>query len=142
MGGKKVHKTSERDLVNLVAICQECGPVRLVSRGEKNGFVCENGRKANRKKQSAEGIRKRRERLAAILPRPISPEEAAIRAVIASGGPCEICGLRSEVADHCHKTGRWRGPLCNLCNRGIGLFRDDPEVMRQAIVFLVKHADA
>ena|SRR6266568_2675437 len=144
MGGKKVHKTSERDLIGLVAVCQECGPVRLVSRGEQGGFVCENGRKANRKKQSPEGLRKRRERIAAVKGRvrTPSPEEAAIRAAIASGAPCEICGLRSEVADHCHKTGRWRGPLCNLCNRGIGLFRDDPEVMRQAIVFLIKHANA
>ena len=45
------------------------------------------------------------------------------------GGKCAGCRLppgRIRLAvDHCHKTGRIRGLLCWLCNRAIGVLRDN-----------------
>lgn len=38
--------------------------------------------------------------------------------------------------DHCHITGRVRGILCNNCNRGIGLLKDDPQVLISAARYL------
>lgn len=58
------------------------------------------------------------------------------------GGKCALCGttgflMRSHhrkklVVDHCHKTGRVRGLLCHNCNRALGLFQDNPGVLRAA----------
>lgn len=59
------------------------------------------------------------------------------------GGACAIC-RRTEpggrwgtfVVDHCHKTGRVRGLLCDPCNRGIGFLKEDPERIRRAAHYL------
>lgn len=42
----------------------------------------------------------------------------------------------SFAVDHCHTTMRVRGLLCNLCNRALGFFRDDPEIIRRAGEYL------
>ena len=49
--------------------------------------------------------------------------------LVGQAGRCLIC-LRvpghNLVIDHDHTTGRFRGLLCNPCNRAIGHLRDDP----------------
>lgn len=52
---------------------------------------------------------------------------------------CEICGAKPEMHlawDHCHKTGKHRGWLCNRCNLGLGYFSDAPDTLRVAITYL------
>lgn len=58
------------------------------------------------------------------------------------GGICPICGTdnpgtRDWHIDHCHKTGRVRGVLCNTCNTGLGMFADAPEKLQSAVLYLV-----
>lgn len=53
---------------------------------------------------------------------------------------CAICGIHHEVkqlfVDHCHKTNKVRGLLCNFCNTGLGNFQDDPKLLETAIDYL------
>lgn len=56
----------------------------------------------------------------------------------AQGKKCAICSATepgSKVGwniDHCHKTKAVRFILCAHCNRGLGAFRDNPDIMRKA----------
>lgn len=55
---------------------------------------------------------------------------------------CVICGAAEQlVVDHDHKTGQIRGMLCNHCNRGLGHFRDDPDLLEFARVYLLSARD-
>lgn len=51
-------------------------------------------------------------------------------------GVCAICIGTEEgrmlAVDHCHETEKVRGLLCGACNRGLGLFGDNPEVLQRA----------
>ena len=54
---------------------------------------------------------------------------------------CIICGLPNQggnsfAVDHDHNTGTVRGGLCINCNIGIGQFKDDPELLRLAALYL------
>lgn len=53
-------------------------------------------------------------------------------------GRCAICGTPdpSLNLDHCHRTERVRGLLCNQCNNGIGCFDDNAELLGMAIAYL------
>ena len=56
------------------------------------------------------------------------------------GGGCAICGIplneRTLNVDHVHKGGV-RGILCPKCNKGLGLFQDNPGRLTAAIEYLV-----
>lgn len=41
--------------------------------------------------------------------------------------------------DHCHKTGEIRGILCAQCNKGLGHFKDDANLLYTAIDYLKTH---
>lgn len=66
-------------------------------------------------------------------------------------GKCSICnkelsnrflnkeGFKSAV-DHCHKTGKIRSILCNLCNKALGAFKDDLTIVKEAVNYLETHS--
>ena len=61
------------------------------------------------------------------------------------GGKCAICprteaGGRHNVfhVDHCHKTGKVRGLICDRCNRAIGLLDDCEQNCIRASQYLAR----
>ena len=60
------------------------------------------------------------------------------------GGRCAICGSLDPgtnakgqfCVDHDHATGEVRGLLCNRCNTGLGAFKDYPQALLKAAVYL------
>lgn len=59
-------------------------------------------------------------------------------------GGCAICGYKfgqktgDMKVDHDHSTGAVRGLLCDLCNRGLGMFRDSQDNLTKAISYLAR----
>ncbi len=68
------------------------------------------------------------------------------------GGGCAICLSKTPSdrhysrrgkqemfhVDHCHSTGRVRGLLCHLCNRALGLIRDNHSIAESMSAYLRK----
>ena len=53
-------------------------------------------------------------------------------------GKCGICRapMTKVAIDHSHTNGKVRGLLCNNCNVGLGMFRDDTSLLYEAITYL------
>lgn len=54
---------------------------------------------------------------------------------------CAICSCDISISatlDHCHVSGNVRGILCNKCNAGLGMFNDELEHIRKAVLYLEK----
>lgn len=69
---------------------------------------------------------------------------------LAQKGKCSICtkdiSLKRNVGtdvhahiDHDDVTGKVRELLCGNCNRGIGIFKHSPELLKAAATYLIKH---
>lgn len=63
--------------------------------------------------------------------------------LLAQDYKCKICSVHFDTVgsmnthiDHCHKTGKVRGILCNRCNIALGYLHDDVEVLKAAIKYL------
>ncbi len=57
-------------------------------------------------------------------------------------GCCKLCGINQEelkrplCVDHCHTTKVVRGLLCDPCNRGLGLLKDNIITLKNAVEYL------
>jgi hypothetical protein len=73
----------------------------------------------------------------------VSPDDCE-KMVRSQKGLCAICkekpaGKRNYLQiDHNHVTGNVRGMLCNSCNTGLGLLKDNVKLLKNAIKYLLK----
>jgi hypothetical protein len=55
---------------------------------------------------------------------------------------CFICGVEAGYngkplyVDHCHSSGKIRKLLCQHCNSGLGMFKDNPKLLLKAAEYL------
>lgn len=59
---------------------------------------------------------------------------------------CKICYVdfdlnnprsgNAPVVDHSHSTGKVRGVLCSQCNKGVGCFKDDLNIVHSVLNYL------
>lgn len=109
---------------------------------------------ANRESPEAGARRRERQRVKAALSSTPASREAArcawfrhkygvslvdkARMFDAQGGVCAVCRevMAKVCVDHDHETGAVRGLLCNGCNSGLGMFRDDTATMLRAVEYL------
>lgn len=69
--------------------------------------------------------------------------DESLRFIKAEVRECVICGAEGDlVVDHDHSNGAVRGMLCGHCNRGLGHFRDDPQLLEFARMYLLASADS
>lgn len=116
---KRRHRLSEINAETRTAICTDCGPVKIRSRGKNGSFRCATDANA-RSKLYKKAYRRSRK--------------------IMLNGNCELCGTTERLVwDHSHKTGKFRGTLCGTCNSGLGMLRDDPDLLRKAAAYVEHH---
>lgn len=55
-----------------------------------------------------------------------------------ANGRCQLCGCEAKrlVLEHCHKTGRVRGIVCNPCNQFLERVDNAPEVLQRLEMYL------
>jgi hypothetical protein len=63
--------------------------------------------------------------------------------LLTQNNTCALChtdvpGARGWCVDHDHTTKEVRGILCHYCNTGIGLLKEDVNLLQRAIVYLSK----
>lgn len=125
MASKWVHKLSNINVEDKTADCANCGPVPIKVTGTKKACLM--------------AVRERARKTIRTHPRKgishgLSIEQAAR---IRENAECWICQSTTKlVVDHCHSTGVIRGVLCNNCNTGLGMFKDDTERMARGIEYL------
>ena len=58
---------------------------------------------------------------------------------------CAICGKVDKdqplCIDHCHETLKVRDLLCTTCNVGLGMFKENPNILLKALEYIEKHKD-
>tara|TARA_R110000868_G_scaffold25579_1_gene99680 strand:- start:32 stop:442 length:411 start_codon:yes stop_codon:yes gene_type:complete len=66
---------------------------------------------------------------------------------IAQDKKCMICKKQYSSAsrqgglyiDHCHRTGKVRALLCSNCNTGLGMFKDNINILESSIAYLKQY---
>jgi hypothetical protein len=75
----------------------------------------------------------------------LTPEQFNIKNETQTG-LCMLCNElnqngRDLCVDHDHETGNVRDLLCTRCNRGLGMFKDSPELLEKAAAYIRGHKE-
>ncbi len=130
---------------NHVKICSKCDSVKPLDEFWHGAVCkeCENSRQRRERRENTQAARSRRKASNDWQARNkygVTQDELdRLREI----DTCQSCKRHVDdlpdtclAIDHNHDTGAVRGVLCRKCNRGIGFFDDDPELLRQAADYL------
>lgn len=133
--------TSTKD--KLLTICKKCHGATTKARREADPLFREKAKGYTKKFRSQEK-NKKAERSARYKQKyGITLEEYEVL-LAQQNNKCFICGIEHSnnkplYVDHCHKTETVRKLLCQHCNSGLGMFRDNPELLIKAADYIRKH---
>jgi len=126
-------------------LCQFCNSICYSKKQNATCIVCRNKNRSKTLEQT-----KHRQRYWHLYKKYKIDELGFDCLWIAFKGKCGICNvnlilpihsrgqpLNAVVIDHNHKTNNIRGLLCNKCNKGLGLFNDDPLLLIKAKDYLL-----
>ena len=113
----------------LDGICSTCGPEGETKLDPRSGkHMCRFAR--------VMAVARVHARNRGFAPPEVTPAQFA-EATKEAKGACRICRkVRPLHIDHDHDTGKFRGLLCDVCNRGLGYFEDSPELLDRARAYL------
>lgn len=114
------HRLTNINADERTATCAECGPTGITPRDGGKRFRCRTEANARARAYSRAYREAQKDQMA---------------------DACEICGTKERLRwDHDHKKAEveYRGTLCNECNTGIGMFRDDLDLLAAAIAYLLR----
>jgi hypothetical protein len=65
--------------------------------------------------------------------------------LLEQNGVCAICQKedpcnRLLAVDHCHSSGKIRALLCAACNKALGGFKDNPDILRKAALYIERYS--
>ena len=117
-------------------------PKSPLHRGGRKGVckVCTNNKRKQRTRSDATPEARRKYSLSTNYGLSVQQYD---RMVLEQNNCCAICGTPGTetrhnklYVDHCHRTGKVRRLLCNMCNSGLGYFKDSPELLENAKKYL------
>lgn len=124
--------------------CNICNETKSLESFEKHRHQCRSCRNTKRKTfgtRSGEGLKNYRlQNLYGI------DLDTYNKMLQEQNGVCKICKGEDNgpwgtlAVDHCHETGKVRGLLCAMCNKGLGQFKDNQELLKEAIEYLKVHS--
>lgn len=141
-----VHSLTNIDHAARTADCSICGPqvpIQVRKRKEWGGVACLAGARENKRQWAARQGRTPGRRAAVTKYNKYTKynltQDDYDRMLAEQQGCCAICRTEPPmlVVDHDHVTGVVRGLLCRNCNLGIGLLRDDVDVLSSAVQYLM-----
>ena len=115
------HEVTEIDAKTKHGVCSICGPVELWTSGKR--YKCKTGEQSKQRRRHLKQL----------------TQSEDTQLVARAAGKCELCGgvsARALHMDHNHLTGKIRGFLCHNCNLGLGLFKDNVDVLTRAIIWI------
>jgi len=131
-----LHQVRHKRFRDDVAMCRRCGQHK--PKGEFPALSCGKYRCRDCLAQMSHEAQARRQG---------STAEQYQALLDKQNGRCAICGVSEGhrscrgykcrlAMDHDHRTGAFRGLLCNNCNRGLGRFKDSIAILEAALRYL------
>lgn len=133
------HHASTKD--KLMTICKECHGLNDKKRREKDPLFKEKA-KGYMKKFRSNPDNKRKIISSAYKTKYGITLEEYEQILKEQNNCCYICNIEEGYnnkplyVDHCHSSGKIRRLLCQHCNTGLGMFKDNPELLIKAADYL------